>query len=223
MGRRSKSSGRWLERQQRDDYVKKAQAAGWRSRAVYKLEQLDRRDRLLRPGMTVVDLGAAPGGWSQYAAKRLAGRGRVLAIDLLDMAPLAGVEFVQGDFCDEAVASSLRARAGDQGIDLVLSDMAPNMSGVSSADQWRSIELAELARDFALQVLNGDGRFVVKLFQGEGFETYVRACRAAFAAVQLRKPEASRQESRELYLVAGGPRCDNGGNHKTPAGTDPAP
>lgn len=206
MGRGS-SSGRWKQRQARDPFVKRAQAEGRRSRAVYKLEEIQRRDRLLRPGATVVDLGAAPGAWTEYARTVVGPRGRVIASDILPMEPLPGVEFVQGDFQEEAVFARLLELAGADGeartVDVVLSDMAPNMSGTRAVDQPRSMYLAELAFDFALRVLKPGGALVVKLFQGEGFQEYVELARRHFATVKLRKPEASRRGNRETYLVAG--------------------
>lgn len=199
---KSTSSARWKQRQARDPYVKKAQAEGWRSRAVFKLSELQGRERLIAPGQVVVDLGAAPGAWSQFARSVVGGRGRVLALDLLPMPPLAGVEFIQGDFRDESVLKELLARLDGVPVDLVLSDMAPNMTGTRVVDQPRAMHLAELALDFASQVLRPGGAMVVKLFQGEGFQEYVAAVRARFAAVKMRKPSASRAGNRETYLVA---------------------
>lgn len=201
------SSNRWLSRQAADPYVRRARAHGYRARAAFKLIELDKRDRFLKPGLRVVDLGAAPGSWSQVAAERAAPGGRVVALDLLAMDALPGVEFIQGDFREQQVLEALEQRldgSGDDGraVDLVLSDMAPNLSGVAVADQARSMELAELARDFALQWLRPGGVFVVKLFQGEGFDAFVRDMRAEFDRVRLRKPAASRKESREVYLLA---------------------
>jgi 23S rRNA (uridine2552-2'-O)-methyltransferase len=211
MAKRSASSQRWLQRQGQDPYVRRAQAEGWRSRAVFKLEELDRRDRLIRPGMVVVDLGAAPGGWSQYVARRLDGRGRVLALDVLPMDALAGVEDLQGDFTEDSVLEALLARLDGQPVDLVLTDMAPNMSGTRAVDQPRAMMLAELALEFARRVLRPGGDFVAKLFHGEGFDEFVRECRGCFAQVRARKPQASRGDSRETYLVArqfrGGKSC----------------
>jgi 23S rRNA (uridine2552-2'-O)-methyltransferase len=200
---RSKSSREWLRRQARDPYVKKARAEGARSRARFKLEQLDARDRLLRPGMIVVDLGAAPGGWSEYAARRVAPGGRVVAADLLPMAPVPGVDFVRGDFADPGVLDLIKERLGSTA-DLVISDMAPNISGVAATDQARGIALAERAFDFAVDVLRPGGTFLVKAFQGEGFDALVRHLRERFAKVAIRKPGASRAESREVYLLARG-------------------
>lgn len=203
---RSRSSQRWLREHFKDPYVKKAQAEGLRSRAAFKLEELLGRDRLIKPGMRIVDLGAAPGGWSQVAARALAGQGRVIAMDLLDMPSLTGVDFIQGDFREEAALAALIDLLGEDKVDLVLSDMAPNMSGVESVDQARSMYLAELARDFALEWLKPGGAFLVKLFHGVGFDDYVRALRAPFSRVVVRKPKASRARSPEVYALASGRR-----------------
>jgi 23S rRNA (uridine2552-2'-O)-methyltransferase len=191
----------WLRRQQRDPYVIQARERGYRSRAVFKLEQLDRRHRLLRPGMTVVDLGAAPGGWSQYAAGRVGPEGRVVASDLLPMEPIRGVAFIQGDSREQAVLQALLEAMDGRKADLVISDMAPNMSGVRSVDQPRALSLAELALELAQDLLRPGGGFLVKLFQGEGFEAYVGACRVRFAKVVLEKPKASREGNREVYVL----------------------
>lgn len=201
---RSKSSSRWLREHFDDVYVKKAQAEGVRSRAVYKLEELIERDRLLKPGITVVDLGAAPGGWSQLVSQRLGGTGKVVALDILPMQGIAGVDFLQGDFREADVLSQLEARLDNQKVDLVLSDMAPNMSGVALADQIRSMDLAELALDFSKQWLKPGGSFLIKLFQGTGFDDYLRSLRADFSRVSMRKPKASRARSREVYALAVG-------------------
>jgi 23S rRNA (uridine2552-2'-O)-methyltransferase len=196
------SSSRWKQRQARDPYVRQAQAGGWRSRAVFKLEELDRKERLLAPGQVVVDLGAAPGAWSQYAVGRVGPRGRVVAVDLLEMMPLPQVSFIQGDFRDEATLEAIRQALAGAPVDLVLSDMAPNMSGMRAVDQPRSMYLAELALALAEEVLKPGGALVVKLFQGEGFQEYVTAVRGRFQTVKLRKPAASRSGNRETYLVA---------------------
>jgi 23S rRNA (uridine2552-2'-O)-methyltransferase len=192
----------WLDRHVHDPYVKRAQQEGYRSRAAYKLLGLDEKDHLLRPGMTVVDLGAAPGGWCQVAVKKVGARGRVIGIDLLEMAPVPGVEFIHGDFADAEgwglVESSLQGRKAD----LVLSDLAPNFSGVATVDQARHYGLAELALEFAARCLKPDGAFVVKVFQGSGFEDYLRQVKSHFRLVAVRKPDASRDESRENFLVA---------------------
>lgn len=187
-----------------DPYVRKAQAEGMRSRAAYKLQQLAERDHLLKPGMVVVDLGAAPGGWSQVAGRVVGPEGRVVGVDLLDMQPLPGVRFVQGDFGDDAVLAEVQALLDGRPVDLVLSDMAPNISGVASVDQARSIGLAELALDFAVKHLKPQGNFLVKVFQGSGFEQLVADLRRNFVQVMIRKPEASRSRSSEVYLVGKG-------------------
>jgi 23S rRNA (uridine2552-2'-O)-methyltransferase len=199
---RSKSSARWLREHFDDAYVKRAQAQGMRARSVYKLEELIERDHLLRPGMAVVDLGAAPGGWSQLLRQRQGDGGRVIALDILPMAALPGVEFICGDFRENAVLEQLEATLGGIRADLVLSDMAPNMSGVALADQARAMELAELAADFAHRWLKPGGSFLVKLFQGAGFDDYVRGLRADYGRVTMRKPKASRARSREVYALA---------------------
>ena len=204
MATRSKSSHRWLQEHFSDPYVKKAQADGLRSRAAYKLEELVERDRLLRPGMTVVDLGAAPGGWSQWVRQALGERGRVIALDILEMPPLAGVEFIHGDFREDEVLARLEASLAGAPVDLVLSDMAPNKSGVSAVDQPRAMYLAELAMDFADGHLRPGGDFLIKLFHGTGFDDYVRELRRRYAKVAVRKPAASRQRSPEVYALAQG-------------------
>lgn len=198
-----RGSGRsWRERQERDPYVQQARRDGWRSRAVYKLEELDQKERLLKPGMTCVDLGAAPGGWSQYVSRTLDGNARVIAIDLLPMDALPNTDFIQGDFTEEAVLQELEARVGDRKVDLVMSDLAPNISGNRAIDQPRAMYLAELALDFARDVLADHGDFVIKLFQGAGIDPYIADVRNSFATVKVRKPKASRAGSREVYLVA---------------------
>jgi len=202
MAARSKSSQRWLKEHFSDPYVKKAQAEGMRSRAVYKLEELVERDRLLKPGMVVVDLGAAPGGWSQWVRQAMGDSGRVVALDILEMPPLAGVEFLHGDFRDDAVLSALEATLGGAPVDLVLSDMAPNKSGMDAVDQPRMMHLAELAMDFADHHLRPGGTFLIKLFQGTGFDQYVRDLRRRYAKVSIRKPAASRKRSPEVYALA---------------------
>ncbi len=197
----------WVKEHVADAYVKRAKAEGMRSRAAYKLAEIAARDRLLAPGMLVVDLGAAPGGWSQVAGERVGARGRVVALDLLDMASLPGVTFVRGDFNDDGVAAELERLLGGQKADLVLSDMAPNISGVPSSDQARAMGLAELALDFALKHLKPKGNFLVKTFQGAGFESFLKTMRGRFAAVAVRKPDASRSRSSEVYLVGKGLRA----------------
>jgi 23S rRNA (uridine2552-2'-O)-methyltransferase len=201
MVRRSKSSARWLKEHFTDPYVKEAQAKGWRSRAVFKLEEIDRKDKLLRPGMIVLDLGAAPGAWSQYAQRRVGKNGRVIASDILAMEPLDRVEFVLGDFREESVFERLRALIGPAGADVVLSDMAPNMAGMDVIDQPRSMYLAELAVDMAAQVLKPGGDTLIKTFQGSGFPQLVTVMKGIFAKVKFAKPAASRDRSPELYVV----------------------
>jgi 23S rRNA (uridine2552-2'-O)-methyltransferase len=201
---RSKSSRRWLDRHVNDAWVQRAQAEGWRSRAAFKLLELDERDRFLRPGSRVVDLGAAPGGWSQVAVARVGPKGRVIALDLLAMEPIPGATFLQGDFRSEAVVGALRSEVGPRAIDVVISDLAPNVSGVAVVDQPRAMHLAELALEFAGECLVEGGTLVVKLFQGAGFDEVVTAARQRFKRVVVRKPKASRPESREVYLVAQG-------------------
>lgn len=199
---RTRSSRRWLREHFSDPYVKAAQRQGHRSRAVFKLEEIDRRDRLVRPGQRIVDLGAAPGGWSEYCAARLAGRGQVIALDVLPMAPLPGVTVLQADFTDEDALAQLDAALGGEPVDLVLSDMAPNLSGQKAVDQPRVMLLAELALDFVDGRLNPGGDLLVKTFQGQGFDELLQAMRQRFRRVQSRKPGASRDRSREVYLLA---------------------
>ena len=199
---RSKSSARWLKEHFDDPYVKRAQAEGWRSRAVFKLEELLERDRLLKPGMVVVDLGAAPGGWSQMIRERLGDAVRIVALDILPMQGISGVEFIEGDFRDEAVVQRLEATLGGVKPDLVLSDMAPNMSGVNEVDQARAMDLAELAQEFARVHLKTGGAFLTKLFQGRGFDQYLKNLRKAYERVSMRKPKASRARSPEVYALA---------------------
>lgn len=200
-GNTKPSSQRWLARQQRDPYVAQAQAEGYRSRAVYKLIEIDKKERLLRPGLVVVDLGAAPGGFSQYAAERVGSAGRVIAVDRLAMDPLPGVEFIEGDFTEDETLRELEAKIRG-GADLVMSDMAPNISGTKAVDQPRAMYLAELALDLARTALRPGGTLLVKCFQGEGFETFRAQARENFTEVRLRKPRASRPKSREIYLLA---------------------
>jgi 23S rRNA (uridine2552-2'-O)-methyltransferase len=206
MPKRSKSSARWLAEHAADPYVKRAHEEGWRSRAAFKLEEIQKSDRLLKPGMTVVDLGAAPGGWSQYAARRLDGKGRVIALDVLDMPAIPGVEFIQGDFNDESVLGQLNALLGGARVDLVMSDMAPNMMGIADVDHDRSMQLVELAEEFAAQALRPGGDLLVKVFQGRGFEPLVARLRKSYETVKLRKPKASRSRSPEVYVLARGYR-----------------
>jgi 23S rRNA (uridine2552-2'-O)-methyltransferase len=202
--KRSASSTRWLQEHFSDHYVQQAQKKGLRSRAVFKLDEIQQRDRLLRPGMTVVDLGAAPGGWSQYVVDHLNGQCRVIACDILPMDPIAGVDFLEGDFRDDEVLQTLLSRIGGKSVDVVLSDMAPNMSGNDNVDQPRAMYLIELALDMCHQVMKPGGSFVVKVFHGQGFEEFLKAVRAAFTTVKTRKPDSSRARSREVYLVATG-------------------
>lgn len=201
---RSKSSRRWLQEHFADEYVKKAQREGYRSRAIYKLEEIQLKDRLIRPGMTIVDLGAAPGGWSQYATRLLDGRGRIIATDILPMDSLPDVEFIQGDFREESVFAALLEAIGEKPVDLVMSDIAPNISGVEAVDQPSSMYLAELAVDLAGRVLTPGGDLLFKAFQGEGFDALVKDLRSRFTKLVIRKPKASRPRSREVYVLARG-------------------
>ena len=193
-----------MQRHLNDEYVQRARREGYRSRAAYKLLEIQEKDRIIRPGQVVVDLGAAPGGWSQIAAKLAGKQGEVFALDILEMDPVPGVTFLQGDFREEAVLGRLMDLLEGRAADLVISDMAPNVSGVAAVDQPRAMYLCELALDFARQVLRPGGAFVTKVFQGEGFDDYVRDLRASFTKVVTRKPKASRPRSREVYLVATG-------------------
>ena len=206
MAKRTKSSARWLAEHAADPYVKRAHEEGWRSRAAFKLEEIQRTDRILRPGMTVVDLGAAPGGWSQCAARTLGGKCRVIALDLLEMPSLPGVEFIQGDFSDDAVLASLQATLGGQKVDLVMSDLAPNMMGIADVDHDRSMHLVELVVDFTAHSLRPGGDLLMKVFQGREFQPLIARLRREFESVKLRKPKASRSRSAELYVLARGYR-----------------
>ena len=197
-------SRRWVESWRDDEFVRRARTAGYRARSAFKLAELDERHRLVRPGSTAVDLGAAPGAWCQYLRRR--GASRVVAIDLLPMEPIPGVDFIQGDFREEAAIAAVLDGLGPAGADLVLSDLAPNMGGMRAVDQPRAMHLAELALDFAGQVLVAGGSFVVKVFHGEGFDPFVRGVREGFDSVRIRKPRASRPRSPEVYVVAGGHR-----------------
>ncbi|WP_432697471.1 23S rRNA (uridine(2552)-2'-O)-methyltransferase RlmE [Marinobacterium sp. YM272] len=201
---KSKSSGRWLKEHFDDQYVKRSKEAGLRSRASFKLQEINAKDKLFKSGCTVVDLGAAPGGWSQVAAELVGERGRVVASDILPMDPLAGVEFIQGDFTEEEVLEKILQALGGDRADLVISDMAPNMSGNASIDQPAAMYLVELALDLARQVLKPGGNFLVKVFQGEGFDAYLADMRSSFTSVVTRKPDASRARSREVYLLGKG-------------------
>ena len=202
--KKSHSSKQWLRRHVNDPFVQRAKKEGYRSRSAYKLTEIDERDKVLRPGLVVVDLGSAPGGWSQVAAKRVGPKGRVLAIDLLQMDPVPGVDFLRGDFTSETALDALRHALGGRKPDVVLSDMAPNMSGIALSDQARSMELAEIAFQFAALHLQRDGAFLVKIFQGAGYDEYLKSLRKSFQKVVVRKPEASRGESAEQYLLARG-------------------
>ena len=197
----SKSSKAWIREHINDPYVQRAKKEGYRSRAAYKLLEIDDKDKLLRPGQVVVDLGATPGGWSQIAARRIQPAGKLVAIDLLELEPLPDCQFIHGDFREQAALEELLAALAGRPVDLVLSDMAPNISGIESADQARSMELAELALEFCHRVLQPGGAFLVKVFQGAGFEPFHRSMRGAFAAVATRKPDASRSRSAEVYLL----------------------
>jgi 23S rRNA (uridine2552-2'-O)-methyltransferase len=200
----TKTSKAWMSEHVNDPYVQRAKLEGYRSRASYKLLEIIERDHLLKPGMRVVDLGAAPGGWSQVAAQKLAamaGYGRVFALDLLEMTPLAGVDFIQGDFREDAVLAELIKALDGRPVDLVISDMAPNISGIALADQARAMHLAELALEFAVEQLKPGGSFLVKVFQGDGFDEYIRAMRGHFKQVVTRKPKASRGRTNETYLL----------------------
>jgi 23S rRNA (uridine2552-2'-O)-methyltransferase len=199
---RSKSSGRWLQRHFNDAYVRQAQQAGYRSRAAFKLLEINERDHILRPGMTVIDLGAAPGGWTQVAAKIVGERGRIIALDILPMDTMPGVRFIHGDFREDAVFAALLAMVGEQRVDLVISDMAPNISGMKSVDQPRAMYLAELALDLARKVLSPGGTLLVKAFEGEGMEAFRRELQVSFKTLVTRKPKASRPSSREVYMLA---------------------
>ncbi len=203
---RSKSSQQWLKEHFADPFVKKAQAEGMRSRAAYKLEELIERDKLLRPGMIVVDLGAAPGGWSQVVRRDLGSKGRVIAMDILEMPGIAGVDFIHGDFREDEAISRLEALIDGAAVDLVLSDMAPNMSGVDSVDLARAMYLSELAVEFADKHLKKGGNFLIKLFMGEGFDAYMKDLKTRYTKVITRKPAASRRRSNEVYALALGKR-----------------
>ena len=203
---RSKSSKRWLQEHHQDEYVLRARAEGYRSRAVFKLAEIQQKDGVLKAGQFVLDLGAAPGGWSEYASNIVGARGKIVAVDLLPLEPVAGVEFLQGDFTEAETLERLLALTGGRHFDLVLSDMAPNLSGMDSVDQPKSIYLAELALDLAQNYLNPTGAFVVKLFQGEGCDELIASLRRTFKTVKLRKPDASRSRSNEIYAICDGLR-----------------
>lgn len=197
-----KSSRRWLREHFSDPYVKKAHQSGLRSRSVFKLQELQERDQLFKPGMTVIDIGAAPGGWSAFVAKIVGKSGRVIALDILPMKPINDVEFIQGDFNEEEVLETLLEKTPETGVDWVISDIAPNLSGIESVDQAKSMALAELVLDFALRTLKQKGGLLIKVFQGEGFEAFLLQLRRNFEKVIIRKPKASRGRSREIYILA---------------------
>ncbi len=199
---RSKSSHRWLQEHFKDPYVKRAQQQGYRSRAAYKLLELQQRDKLIKPGMTVVDLGASPGGWTQVVGQLVGEKGRIIALDILPMTPIAGVLFIQGDFREPEINNQLLHEIGSDGVDLVISDMSPNISGVGSVDQPRMIYLAELTLEMAKQVLKPGGTLLLKIFQGTGFDAFLQELRRHFKPVLIRKPDASRSRSAEVYLLA---------------------
>lgn len=198
---RSKSSREWLDRHVNDEYVQRAQVDGYRSRAVYKLLEIQQKDQLIQPGDVVVDLGAAPGGWSQVALELVGEKGAVFALDILQMEAIDGVTFIEGDFREQQPFDKLREALDGRDVDLVISDMAPNLSGMATVDQPRSIYLCELALDFAVQTLKPGGNFLTKIFQGEGFDAYLRQLRENFASIMTRKPQSSRSKSSEVYLI----------------------
>ncbi|AMA44653.1 23S rRNA (uridine(2552)-2'-O)-methyltransferase RlmE [Pseudomonas monteilii] len=204
MAQRSKSSHNWLREHFNDPFVKQAQKDGYRSRASYKLLEIQEKDRLIRPGMSVIDLGAAPGGWSQVTSRLIGGQGRLIASDILEMDSIPDVTFIQGDFTQDEVLERILQAVGDSHVDLVISDMAPNMSGTPEVDMPRAMFLCELALDLASRVLKPGGDFLIKIFQGEGFDQYLKDVRGKFDKVQMRKPSSSRDRSREQYLLARG-------------------
>ncbi|ANC01672.1 MULTISPECIES: 23S rRNA (uridine(2552)-2'-O)-methyltransferase RlmE [Pseudomonas] len=204
MAQRSKSSHNWLREHFNDPFVKQAQKDGYRSRASYKLLEIQEKDRLIRPGMSVIDLGAAPGGWSQVTSRLIGGQGRLIASDILEMDSIPDVTFIQGDFTQDSVLEQILQAVGDSHVDLVISDMAPNMSGTPAVDMPRAMFLCELALDLATRVLKPGGDFLIKIFQGEGFDVYLKDVRSKFDKVQMRKPSSSRDRSREQYLLARG-------------------
>ena len=206
---KSKSSHQWLKAHFDDEFVKRAQRDGYRSRAVYKLEEIQQKDRIIRPGSMIVDLGAAPGGWSQYAAGQLGSQGRIIALDILPMDDLPGVTFIEGDFRESEAIDSLMEMLGEQQVDLVMSDMAPNISGMEAVDQPRSMYLMELAVGFAADVLRKDGNLLFKGFHGQGFDALIRDLRSQYHKVLIRKPKASRPRSREVYVLAKGLKVVN--------------
>ena len=201
---RSKSSARWLKEHVNDPFVKQAQKDGYRSRASYKLKELNEKDKLIKPGMLVIDLGSAPGGWSQIASQLVGEQGKLIASDILPMDPLPDVDFIQGDFTEDAIFEQIMTAIAGRPVDVVISDMAPNLSGISSADQASSIYLIELALDMAQQVLKPNGSFIAKAFQGDGYDAFVKQVREQFETVAIRKPDSSRARSREVYVVGKG-------------------
>jgi 23S rRNA (uridine2552-2'-O)-methyltransferase len=206
--KKSQSSKQWLRRHVNDPYVQRSKREGYRSRSAYKLIEIDEKDRILKPGQVVVDLGAAPGGWSQVVAKKLGNAGLLVAIDILPMEPVAGATVLEADFTTRRGLDALRTALGERRVDVVLSDMAPNLSGIAVSDQARSMTLAELAFEFARLQLKRDGAFLVKIFQGAGYDDYLKSLRRAFEKVVVRKPDASRDESAEQYLLARGLKMD---------------
>ncbi len=204
MSKPRRSGGSWRDRQERDPYVKKARAEGWRSRAVYKLEQIDQKEHLLKPGMRIIDLGSAPGSWSQYVTEKMNARANIVAVDLLPMDALPNVDFIQGDFREDSTLEAINEALGGEKADLVMSDMAPNISGNRAVDQPRSMYLVELALDICGEVLKPGGAFVTKLFQGEGADAFIALAKSQFDKTKVFKPKASRAGSREVYLVAKG-------------------
>ena len=199
---KSKSNKNWLHEHFSDNYVRRAREEGYCSRAAYKLIEIQQKDNIIKSGMVVVDLGSAPGGWSEVVVNLMGGKGRIFAVDILPMTPIAGVEFIQGDFTDNKILQVLLTQLNNLTVDLVISDMAPNISGINSVDQARAGYLAELALDFARKVLTADGFFLVKVFQGDGFDAFLRTMRRNFNEVKIRKPDSSRARSKELYLLA---------------------
>ncbi|HYG32950.1 MAG TPA: 23S rRNA (uridine(2552)-2'-O)-methyltransferase RlmE [Methylophilaceae bacterium] len=199
--KRRPTSKAWMHEHVSDEFVKKAQRDGYRARSAYKLIEIDDKDHLIKPGMTIVDLGATPGSWSQVAVQRLKGHGRVIALDILEMQPLAGVEFIQGDFREDAVLQQLENSLGGRQVDLVIADMAPNISGISDVDQSRAAYLTELALEFSIKWLKPGGHFLVKVFAGSGFDDIIKSMRDHFEKVATRKPKASRDRSSEIYLL----------------------
>jgi 23S rRNA (uridine2552-2'-O)-methyltransferase len=206
--KRTRTSKGWMQEHVNDEYVKRAQRDGYRARAAYKLIEIDDKDRLIKPGMVIVDLGSTPGSWSQVATQRLKGQGRIIALDLLEMQPIPGVQFIQGDFREQAVLDQLEATLGESRVDLVIADMAPNISGISDVDQANAMYLTELALDFSYKWLKPGGNFLVKVFNGSGFEEIVGNMRQGFDKVATRKPKASRDRSSEVYLLGTGRRIE---------------